>query len=277
MSDKILIMGPGYIGSRLKEELNAETSAKIFSTFSEAEDEVKRFNPKIIINCIGHTGRNVDECELEKDNTLSANTFIPIILGEVALRNNIKLVHISSGCIYNYDYDLDKPVGEEKIPDFLGLYYSRTKIYSELALGALLPKYPFLITRIRIPLDDRPNPKNLINKLTAYKKVINIPNSVTYIPDFVRALKHLLQIDAKGIYNIVNKGELRYPELLDIYKKYSPGFEYEVIDYKKLNLVRTNLVLSTKKLEQTGFKVRDIHDVLDECVRGYLGIRGHNT
>lgn len=274
MNDKILILGPGYIGSRLKQELGAETSDKIFSSFSEAEEEVKRFNPKIIINCIGYTGRNVDECELSKDNTLAANTFIPIILGEVALRNNIKLVHISSGCIYNYDYDLDKPIGEDKIPDFLGLYYSRTKIYSELALGALLPKYPFLIIRIRIPLDDRSSPKNLINKLTTYKRVIDVSNSVTYIPDFVRALKHLLEINASGIYNIVNKGGLRYPELLDIYKKYSPGFEYEVLDYKKLNLVRTNLLLSTKKLEQTGFAVRDIHDVLDECVRGYLGIRG---
>ncbi len=274
MNDKILILGPGYIGSRLKQELGAEVSDRIFSSFSEADDEVKKFNPKVIINCIGYTGRNVDECELNKDATLEANTFIPIILGEVALRNNIKLVHISSGCIYNYDYDLDKPIEENKAPDFLGLYYSRTKIYSELALGALLPIYPFLIVRIRIPLDNRPNPKNLINKLIAYKKAIDIPNSVTYIPDFVQALKHLLKVDAKGIYNIVNKGGLRYPELLDVYKKYSPGFEYEILDYKKLNLVRTNLLLSTKKLELTGFKIRDIHDVLEECVRGYLGIRG---
>jgi 3,5-epimerase/4-reductase len=272
MSDKILILGPGYIGSRLKEELNAETSSKIFASFSEAEEEVKKFNPKVIINCIGYTGRNVDECELNKDLTLSANTFIPIILGEVALRNNIKLVHISSGCIFNYDYDLDKPINEEKIPDFLELYYSRTKIYSELALGALLPKYPFLITRIRIPLDDRPSPKNLINKLTTYKKVIDRPNSVTYIPDFVRALKHLLGIDARGIYNIVNKGGLRYPELMDVYKKYSPDFKYETIKFPKLHLMRTNLILSTRKLEQSGFKVRDVHDILEECVRGYLGI-----
>jgi hypothetical protein len=100
--------------------------------------------------------------------------------------------------------------------------------------------------------------------------VIDIPNSVTYIPDFVKAVKHLLKIDVRGLYNVVNKGGMRYPELLDAYKKYRPEFEYEVIDLKKLNLVRTNIVMSTKKLEKTGFRVRPIKAVYDECIKNYL-------
>jgi hypothetical protein len=73
-----------------------------------------------------------------------------------------------------------------------------------------------------------------------------------------------------GIYNVVNKGALRYSELLDVYKKYVPRFEYEIIDYRKLKLIRTNLVLSTEKLERSGFKIRNIKEVLEECVQGYL-------
>ncbi|MCX5704368.1 MAG: hypothetical protein NT066_07780, partial [Candidatus Omnitrophica bacterium] len=103
-----------------------------------------------------------------------------------------------------------------------------------------------------------------------YKKVIDIPNSITFIPDFIKALKHLIESNRKGLFNIVNKGGLRYPELLDVYKKYAPNFQYEVIDFEKLNLVRSNLILSTEKLEKTGFKVRDIHEVLEECVKNYL-------
>ena len=57
---------------------------------------------------------------------------------------------------------------------------------------------------------------------------------------------------------------------MDVYKRYNPKFNYEVIDYKKLNLVRTNLILSTRKLEKDGFKVRNIHEVLEECVREYV-------
>ena len=87
-------------------------------SFKDAEKEIGRYKPGVIINCIGSVGkRNVDDYELDKDETLTANTFIPVILTEVALRNKIKLVHISSGCIYSFDYSKDKPIKEEKTPD----------------------------------------------------------------------------------------------------------------------------------------------------------------
>ncbi len=270
MRNKILILGKGFIGERLQEGFNCNISDKRICTFKDVEEEIKKYNPKIIINCIGHIGRNVDECEFNKDKTLFANTFVPILLAEVAVRKNIKLVHISSGCIYHFNYYKDKPIKEEKMPDFFDLFYSRSKIYSEMALGTLCNKFDILIVRPRVPLDNRPYHRNLLTKLINYKRVIDIPNSVTYLPDFIKALKHLIKINAKGIYNVVNKGSLKYPELLDVYKRYNPGFEYKVIKFKELNLARTNLVLSTKKLEQTGFKVRDIHEVLEECVEEYL-------
>jgi len=69
---------------------------------------------------------------------------------------------------------------------------------------------------------------------------------------------------------VVNKGGLRYPDFLDVYKRYMPDFKYKVIAEKELNLVRTNLVLSVKKLEKTGFKVRRIKEVLEECVKEYV-------
>ncbi len=270
MKNKVLILGKGFIGSRLQEELRCELSEDRINSIADAEKVINRFRPDTIINCIGFIGRNVDDCELNKDKALMANTFVPVMLAEAALRHNIKLVHISSGCIYHYDYSIGVPISEETIPDFLELYYSRTKVYAERALEALLKKYPILIIRIRVPLDCRPNPRNILTKLIEYKKVIDLPNSVTYIPDFLEALSHLINKGACGIYNVVNKNPLRYPELLEAYKKYAPEFKYEVIDYKRLNLVRTNLVLATEKLENTGFKVRDIHEVLDECVKEYI-------
>ena len=271
MKRKILIFGEGFIGERLSVSLDSYVSTKRINSFQDIEKEVARYSPKVIINCIGHTGRrNVDECELDKGGSLFSNTLVPIMLLEVCLRNKVKLVHISSGCIYHYDYVKDKPINEEKIPDFFELYYSRTKIYAERALGALSAKYRVLIVRPRIPLDDRPHPRNILTKRINYKEVIDIPNSVTYIPDFILSLQHLIKIDASGIYNVVNKGALRYPQLLDVYKKYVPAFKYKVISLKKLNLTRTNLVLSTKKLEKSGFKIRDIHEVLGECVQNYL-------
>lgn len=270
MNKKILILGKGFIGSRLQQEWGCRMSENKIASFYDAEKELDRYKPKIIINAIGSIGRNVDDCELDKDKSLMSNTFVPIMLAEACLRRKIKFVHISSGCIFHYDYAREKPIDEKKQPDFYELFYSRTKIYAEAVLKSLAAKYPVLIVRLRVPLDDRPSPKNLLDKLISYQRVIDLPNSVTYIPDFIKALKHLIRIDALGIYNIANKGGLRYPDLLDAYRSYVSDFHYEVIDFRKLGLVRTNLVLSTRKLQQSGFKVRNIKDVLDECVRNYI-------
>jgi len=271
MEPKVLIFGKGFIGERLAREFNAEVTERMIFKLSDAQEEYEKYKPDIIINCIGYTGKNnVDDCELDKEMTLTANSFVPILLAEVALRNKIKLIHISSGCIYDYDYEKSQPITEEEIPHFFDLFYSRSKIYSERALEVLSKTYNILITRIRIPLDDKPHPKNIINKLVKYGKVIDVPNSVTYIPDFVQAMRHLIKIDAKGIYNVVNKGGLRYPKLMEIYKKYVPDFKFEVIDYHKLGLVRTNLLMSTSKLEKSGFRMREIDSVLEECVQSYL-------
>lgn len=270
MKNEILIFGKGYFSSRIREDLGFEVSEKKIFSLADAEEEIKKYQPKIIINCAGFIGRNVDDCEINKEKAIFANTFLPVILGEASLRNEIKLIHISTGCIYHYDYSKDSPIDEEREPDFFELYYSRTKIYAEQVLKFLSKKCHILILRPRVPLDNRPNPKNLLTKLIATKKVITLPNSCTYIPDFIQALKHLINIEAEGIYNVVNKNPLFYPDLMEVYKKYSPGFQYQGIDFNKLNLIRTNMVLSTKKLENSGFKVRDIKDVLEECVKEYV-------
>lgn len=270
MDRRILVLGSGFIGSRLQGALNCNIARKKISSFKDAEQLINRFKPKIIINCIGNIGRNVDDCERNLDKTLIANTFVPIILAEIAVRRKIKLIHISSGCIYKYNYIQDNPINEDRVPDFFDLFYSRSKIYAERALEVLANRFNILIIRIRIPLDNRPHPRNILTKIIRCKKIINIPNSVTYIPDFIRALKHLIKINAKGIYNVVNKGTLRYPDLTKTYKKFSPGFEYKVTSLKRLDLVRTNLILSGKKLKKSGFKIRNIQEVMEECVKTYL-------
>lgn len=271
MGNEILILGKGYIGTRLQEAFGADISGRYINTLGDANEEIERYHPRVLINCIGHTGAsNVDDCEKDAQATLFANTFVPLLLAEACLRQKVKLVHLSSGCIYHYDYEHDDPITEERLPDFFDLYYSRTKIYAERALLPLAERYNILIPRLRIPLDDRPHSRNLLSKLLRFNKVIDARNSVTYLPDFVRALQHLIKTDARGIYNVVNRGGLVYSSLLDVYRKYVPDYSYEIMPYTALKLVRTNLLLSTDKLERSGFAVRPIEEVLEECVQGFL-------
>jgi 3,5-epimerase/4-reductase len=271
MKNKILIVGNGYIASHIKNNLKCHLSKQRISKYEDIEKLIKKYNPNLIINCIGHTGKNnVDDCEKVIDKTLLANSFVPILLLEACLRHHIKLVHISSGCVFHYDYAKQRPINENYIPDYYDLFYSRTKIYFENILAQLKTPFKFLNIRIRIPLNTQPHPRNLLTKLIKYKTVIDVPNSVTYIPDFIKALKHLISINAHGTYNIVLKGGIRYPELMKEYQKRVPQFEFKTINYKKLNLKRTNLILSTTKLEKTGFKVRTVQEVVKECVAEYI-------
>ena len=272
MSTKILVLGNGYMGQRIREALGCSVEEQRISSLADAQKVLAKHKPEILINAVGFTGGgSVDGCEADLEKTIFSNTFVPLLLAEACLRNQVKLVHISSGCIYHFDYKKgQRPINETQIPDYFDLYYSRTKIYSEQPLVNLSRAYDILITRIRIPLDDRPHPKNILSKLIQYKRVIDIPNSVTYVPDFLAALKHLLKIKARGLYNIVNKGTLRYPQLLKCYQKHVPDFRFERISYASLKMNRTNLALSCKKLEDSGFKIRPISAVLEEAVNGFL-------
>ena len=272
MDKNILIFGKGYIGARLAEAFDCPANGDMLSSLTRCIEIVAKARPKVVINCIGYTGaRNVDDCESEKDMTITANSFVPVMLAEACLRNNARFVHISSGCIFEYDYAKDRPIDEKRLPDYYDLFYSRSKVYAERCLDYLQRRYPILTVRLRIPLDNVPSPKNILTKLIKYRQVIDIPNSVTYIPDFVRAVKHLVRKKETGLFNVVNKGGLRYPELLAVYRKFVPDFDFEVVSLSKLRLERTNLLLSTRKLEATGFKVRHIDDVLEECVEEYIG------
>jgi 3,5-epimerase/4-reductase len=266
---EILIFGDGLIGSKLGPVLKATKALSTISTYEEIQQAIDVHKPKVLVNCIDIDSPTVDDCEKDLNKSLHILTKIPLLMCEAAIRNRIKLVHISSGCIFNYDYR-DLPLSETYRPDFFDLYYSRLKVYAEAALDAVSAAANILQLRIRMPLDCEPHPQELLTKLLTYKTIVDIPNSVTYIPDFVMAARHLINQDAEGIYNCVNYGGLKNRELLEEFRKYFPTHSYSIIDPAELKKVRTNVILSTDKLEEAGFQVRDIHDILKECVEKYV-------
>jgi dTDP-4-dehydrorhamnose reductase len=268
---RVLILGKGFLGNRLAQTLQYSISDAWIKTVSDAQKIIKKYNPQVVVNCIGYNGRrNVDDCERALNKTLLANTTVPLVLAEACFRAKVKFVHISSGCIFRSSGDSAPAITEMVSPDFFDLYYSRTKIYSEAALAALARHHNILILRLRLPLDIVPHPHNLLTKLIGFRRVIDCPNSTTYIPDFIAAVRHLIRIDAQGIFNIVNSGALRFPELLKIYQQHQPRHQFVVVDFNELKINRVNTIMSNHKLVNSGFPVRPIHDVLEECVEKYL-------
>lgn len=267
---KIAILGNGWIGNKLKEHLGGEIISSV-TTLVGLENTILEMKPEVLINTVGHTGgNNVDACELNRDKTLVSNSLIPLIAAEVAVRNKVKFVHISSGCIYD---GCPTALTEEDPPNFFDLFYSRTKIYAEGALKPMINKYGFLILRPRIPLDNKPHLRNILTKLIGYRKVIDVPNSVTYIPDLLCAVEALLKEDAWGIFNVVNDGTLKYPDLMEAYRVYRPEFQYEITTLEELGIKRTNVILDSSKLGKY-WTARNINWLLDDCVREYTSFGG---
>ena len=271
MGIRCLIFGDGYFGNRINGFLeNSVLSAKRINSSDDAIEEIKKVNPDVVINCIGRTGKpNIDWCEDHKIETITGNVTVPLLMLEACEKTGKRMVHLGSGCVYRGDNN-GSGFSEGDEPNFFGSFYSRTKIYSE----KILNEFNVLQLRIRIPMDVYPHPKNIIDKLVAYKKVINIQNSITYVPDFLDAMKRLIYMNKAGIFNVVNKGSISHPEILDLYKQIvDKNFNYEIWDMnefkKNVRAERSNCVLSVDKLSGSGIEMQPVRDAVLDCLKKY--------
>lgn len=266
---KIGLFGKGFIGQRILDYFNCSVTNAKNLTVEKAMDLISSMKCSVVINAIGYTGEtNVDDCETDVGKTLEANSFVPLILAEACYRTRTRLVHLSSACIFHYNYERDNPKTENSKPDFTDLFYSRSKIYSDQAL-AHMPHV--LVARIRVPLDDRPHPRNILTKLLTFKRIIDVKNSITYIPDMLKCLNYLIEAKASGIYNVVADGAIRYTEILRAYEMVSGTIiPYKIIPVNQLGLFRTNVILDTFNLRLAGYDPVNIYDILVDCIRSYV-------
>ena len=176
----ILVLGQtGYIGSQFINELEYRKLPYIglsrvdinYCNYSDLFSYVTTSNPRgfnLIINCAGYIGKpNVDACEDHKAETIEGNVVLPKMLSDICVETGYtKLMHISSGCIYN---GYNKTYTEEDPPDFCfktnnGSFYSGCKALAE----DLINKDNSYICRLRIPFDEFDNSRNYLSKLKNY-------------------------------------------------------------------------------------------------------------
>ena len=179
------------------------------------------------------------------------------------------MLHLGSGCIYEGDNN-GKGFSEEDAPNFFGSFYSRTKIMAQ----DLLKEFEALQIRIRMPIDYLPSQRNLLDKISGYKKVISVNNSITVIEDFLKITDQLIEGQHSGIFNVVNKGQITHAEILGMYQEISGRkLDYELISTSELDTMtrarRSNCILSTSKLERLGIEVPDVRTSLRKCLEKY--------
>jgi UDP-glucose 4,6-dehydratase len=277
---KILTIGNGFVSKHLN-------YPSMWSRLEFDENQISnildQYKPDVLINCIGKTGRpNIDWCEDHKEETVLANTAIPILLASVCARKGIHLIQIGSGCIffgpsprverggYMQEVIFDHGWDEE---DFANpqSFYSKTKYACDLAIGNMSH---VSLLRIRMPISTRNDQRNLINKLKSYSRVIDIPNSVTFMSDLSLFVDHVIKNNITGIYHVTNPSPLTAAQVMMEYKKYYPEHTFEVITGEQLDKItlakRSNCILNTDKLAKTGFNMTSTKNALAACMKEYV-------
>lgn len=257
----VLVFGgkTGWIGQKIVKILQVQqydvicAQARLENRL-ETEQEIMAAKPQFIVNAAGVTGRpNVDWCENNQIATIRANIIGTLNLADIASSHNIHLTNLGTGCIYEYDQTHPlhgKGFTEEDEPNFSGSFYSKTKTY----LDKMLQSYPNVLNlRLRMPISDDLHERNFITKITRYKKVVNVPNSMSILHDLLPLIPEMMERWLTGNYNFVNPGTISHNEILDLYKQYiDPQFTYSNFSIEEQNKVllakRSNNHLDTSKL-----------------------------
>jgi dTDP-4-dehydrorhamnose reductase len=274
----VLLFGPrGYIGGHLLRQFPASrtSNADIADPVAVAA-ALDASLPGIVINAVGRTGTpNVDWCEDHKEETFRSNVLGPIVLAEECRKRGIYLVHIGSGCIYTGD-NAGAGYSEHDPANFQGSYYSRTKQWVEQMLREFSEpiggRGGIVMLRIRMPFEIGDHPKNLLSKLPRFTRVIDVTNSITYIPDFLSVMEQLISRRATGVWNVVNPGPISlfrimqmYREIVDPMHCFMSMTEEEAAPLTKAP--RSNCVLSTEKLSLAGISLPNAEQRVSECLQ----------
>jgi len=240
-----------------------------------------------IFNCAGFTGKpNVDSCELieNKIPALQANALLPSQLLTICEKFNIKLIQISSGCIYN-DTQCERGLEptheftEDDEPNFSFFqpkhsWYSGTKALGEQLITGNDQYTNALICRLRIPFDSVNNPRNYINKIINYNTLLNATNSFSQLDEFVAACVNLSENYKSGIYNLTQPGYMTTKEIVDMLKRHKliTGKTYFkcIEDFEKIAVApRSNCVLDSSKAIRAGVKLTPIYIAMERAITNY--------
>lgn len=286
---RVLILGDGYVGGALarclstcytvtllkKNQLDYTDRSTLFMYLNK-QDEKFAF----VINTCGYTGRpNVDACEDNIEDTWFYNVVVPVNIQKVCKDSGVKLIHVSSGCIYN---GYDKEYTEDDEPDF-GLlnpessWYSKTKHACEM----MLKDRDVYIFRIRMPFCATWSGRNVLTKLIKYDNVINQLNSVTNLEDFCGFIMYFMSDIFEGpkheygIYNVVNPQPLTTQDILDVLSEYglgNPNWKHVELEdlYKTTKTQRSNCVLSDSKIADLNLRLPETKQSLRRCAQSML-------
>lgn len=213
---------------------------------------------------------DLEWCEENKLDAYRVNTLGAINIAKVCNDIGAKLVHISSGCVFDGN---SRPMNENDVPS-PAAWYTRTKVWADEAISNILSDH--LILRPRQLISAVPAATNMLTKFLAKKNIrcIDESNSITSIEDLQRMVDYLISERCRGIFNCASEGTISpYDVACALRDKVDSSMVVSKVDYgeyvKTLKVRRVNTILDLTKLKKTGYVPRSARETLDWCVENY--------
>ncbi|MFM8402031.1 MAG: sugar nucleotide-binding protein, partial [Pirellula sp.] len=230
-----------------------------------------------LINCAGYTGKpNVDACEIHQMECLEGNGVLPGIVRHGCEMAGIPWGHVSSGCIYTGRRADGSGFTEQDPPNFSFRqnncsFYSGCKALGEELLAGAENCY---VWRLRIPFENTANPRNYLQKVINYSKLLDAENSLSNLNEFVTACVDSFRLRIPfGIYNLTNPGSVTTRQVVEmIHRK---GVSSKVFEFFKdeaefmkqaAKTPRSNCVLDSSKAISVGLRLRPVEESLDDSL-----------
>uniref|UniRef100_A0AC35TR77 NAD(P)-bd_dom domain-containing protein n=1 Tax=Rhabditophanes sp. KR3021 TaxID=114890 RepID=A0AC35TR77_9BILA len=221
--------------------------------------EIVAVAPSNVISMVGRTQGpgcgNISYLEGGPDKlneNMRDNCFAPWILAKICQGVAIHFTYLGTGCIFQFDqtHSFTGPgYTEHDNGNFNGTSYSAVKMFTDRAFR-YLPQA--LNARIRLPVNFENGPRNLAAKMIAFNKVLDIPNSITILPDCLPILLEMALNKEVGTINLVNPGPVKFTDFKVIWAEVSGKEDkYEVLDPKgnpEMVNTRAHCILDTSKI-----------------------------
>jgi dTDP-4-dehydrorhamnose reductase len=267
-----VIFGNGKVSRIIRKESDIVVTRQTcdITDFQSVLRVFREYSPEVVINCAAKT--NLEWCQENKEETFKANTLGPInLLKACADLTGAKLVHISSGCLF----DGNDMLSTEKSTPTPAVWYTWTKVWADQYIQNFGYEN-YLILRPRQLISAVSHPSNMLTKFASFNRLggIEEDNSVTCIEDFSDMIDHLLEKNETGIFNCCNAGTLTpYEIACEVRDHISTELEVVRMSYEdlleQLPNRRVNTILSIEKLKSTGYTPRSARSALMWCLENY--------
>ena len=283
----IAVLGAtGFVGNTFSECLQVKGLECCGMSRSDLDysDEVSLLDwllkerPRFLINVAGYTGKpNVDACELHKTDCLLGNAVLPGKIRAACEKARIPWGHVSSGCIYSGRRPDGQGWREEDSPNFSFRsppcsFYSGTKALGEELLDGAKDCY---VWRLRIPFNHEKSPRNYLNKLLNYDRLLDVENSISHLDEFVQACIACYENEVPyGIYNMTNPGSITTRQVTEWMleegltdQKFDFFEDEEAFMRDAASTPRSNCVMDSSKLAAAGIEMRPVEEAVRDSLR----------